>query len=349
MPEVSIIVPVYKAQKYLERCVNSLVNQTLRDIEIILVDDASPDESGALCDKFAAEDSRIKVIHKENEGPGMARNSGMKIAEGEYMGFVDSDDYVDLTMYENLVEAAKKYDADLVLSGIKFVGGNTFEGEGETVKEYFAEDTLFSTKEEIDNLILGISGALPYESDDSRYGMSVCKTLFKREVAEKNGLKFMAEREILSEDTLFMIDFASEISKAVGVKEAYYYYCRNGESISKSYNATRFERSMVFVKELEKRLLTRVPKDVYGIYLNRLTQAFGRVLGSQEVLYAKDKNLSYKELKKRLSMICEREEIKEALKSYPIHKLPKKQALFAFLMKHKLYFLQKTAVLLRDK
>ena len=349
MPEVSIIVPVYKAEEYLERCVNSLINQTLSDIEIILVDDASPDKSGELCDKFAAEDNRIKVIHKENEGPGEARNSGIEVASGEYMGFVDSDDFVDLNMYENLLNAARKYNADLVLSGFKFVGGNTFEGEGVTVKEFFCEDTVFSGKDGIDKLLCGIPGALPRECDDSSYGMSVCKNLFRREIAEKNNVKFMAEKKIMSEDTLFLLDFAACISKAVGIKDAYYCYCRNGESISKSYSETRFERSMVLVKEIEKRHAARMDKETYKIYLDRLTQAFGRVLGAQEIVYAKEKNIPYKELRKRLKAICEREEIREALKDYPIFKLPKKQALFAFLMKYKFYFLQKIAVSLRNQ
>ena len=93
-PKVSIIVPVYNAEKYLDRCISSLRNQTLEDIEIILVDDSSTDASLKLCKKYAEEDPRIKVIHKVNEGAGMARNAALEIASGEYIGFADSDDFV---------------------------------------------------------------------------------------------------------------------------------------------------------------------------------------------------------------------------------------------------------------
>ena len=114
MPKISIIVPIYNVEKYLDRCVRSLCNQTLQDIEIILVDDQSPDDCPRMCDEYAKQDSRIIVIHKKNGGLGYARNSGMKVATGEYVAFVDSDDYVDLDMFESMYNSAKKYDADFV-------------------------------------------------------------------------------------------------------------------------------------------------------------------------------------------------------------------------------------------
>ena len=99
---VSIIVPVYNVEKYLERCIDSLVNQTLKDIEIILVDDGSTDDSGNICDKYAKKDKRIKVIHKENGGLSDARNIGLSIANGRYLQFVDSDDFIHKQMIEIL-------------------------------------------------------------------------------------------------------------------------------------------------------------------------------------------------------------------------------------------------------
>ena len=108
-PKVSIIVPVYKSEQYLKRCITSLKNQTLEDIEIILVDDASPDNSPRICDEAAAGDSRIKVIHKANEGAGKARNAGLETATGKYIGFVDSDDYVSTDMYEKMCDVIEKY------------------------------------------------------------------------------------------------------------------------------------------------------------------------------------------------------------------------------------------------
>lgn len=116
MVKVSIIVPFFNTEKYIEKCLNSLVNQTLSDIEIICVNDGSTDNSMITVRRFALKDSRIKIIEQQNLKQGAARNNGMKIATGEYIGFVDSDDWIDLDYYEKLYMAAKKYDADIALA-----------------------------------------------------------------------------------------------------------------------------------------------------------------------------------------------------------------------------------------
>ena len=112
---ISIIVPVYKAEAFLHRCVSSILNQTYRDLELILVDDGSPDRSGDICDEFARQDARVRVIHKENGGVSTARNAGLDAAAGEYITFVDSDDYIDEDMYERMMEKVREYHCDVVL------------------------------------------------------------------------------------------------------------------------------------------------------------------------------------------------------------------------------------------
>ena len=349
LPKVSIIVPVYNTERYLERCISSLKKQTLQDIEIILVDDGSKAECAALCDQFAKEDARIKVFHKQNGGLGFARNSGLDLATGEFVGFVDSDDYIDPAMYRDLYDAASRHNADLAVSGICFVGGNMFGKEDEYIKKnVFNALTIFEGNE-LKQLLLGVVGALPHEPDDSRYGASVCKNLFRRSMLEEHALRFLSERKILSEDTLFMVDVIKCAKRAVGVPEAYYCYCRNGGSLSKSYNSQRFEKSMVFLKELERRIGDALCEDEYRPYLDRLTQGFGRVLCSQEIMHAREKKIGFSALRKRLNEICTREEIATVLKTYPYHKLPLKQAVFAFTMKHRLFLLQKWIVILRDR
>lgn len=114
--KVSIIVPVYKAEAYLSRCLDSILNQTYTNIEVILINDGSPDKSGMICDEYAQKDSRIKVIHQENKGVSSARNAGLKIAGGEYIGFVDSDDFIAPEMYEQMVQSMKS-DRDLIICG----------------------------------------------------------------------------------------------------------------------------------------------------------------------------------------------------------------------------------------
>ena len=345
-PKVSIIIPVYNVEKYLERCINSLRNQTLEEIEIILVDDSSTDSSLEICRNAEKDDSRIKVIHKVNEGAGKARNAALDVVEGEYIGFVDSDDFIEKDMFKTLYEKAEKYGSDLVMSGVLFVDGNMFSEKGGCVrKTYFDKDTHFETEDELKKLRMGIVGSLPEDADDSKYGMSIWKNLFKTEIIKENNITFMSEREIYSEDALFMVDYISCIKKATGINEAFYNYCRNGESISKSYKKDRFEKSLAFVGEVEKRFKKDISE--YQIYIYRFWQAMCRVLCSQEIMNAKDNNIKYTDLKKRLKDICTHSLTVSTLRLYPIGKLPVKQRIFAYGMKYRLYFMLKILVGLR--
>lgn len=116
-PLISIIIPVYNSERYLEKCVNSVLNQTYKNLEIILVDDGSTDLSPRMCDAFSVQDSRIKVIHQENQRQAAARNTGIEVASGEYIMFVDSDDYIADDMCEYLMDGALSYHADIAICG----------------------------------------------------------------------------------------------------------------------------------------------------------------------------------------------------------------------------------------
>lgn len=117
-PCISVIVPVYKVETYLRKCVDSILSQTYQNLEIILVDDGSPDNCGAICDEYAQKDPRIKVIHKKNGGLSDARNTGMEIMSGEFVGFVDSDDWIEPQMYQRLYELIEHFDADMAFGGV---------------------------------------------------------------------------------------------------------------------------------------------------------------------------------------------------------------------------------------
>ena len=119
-PTISVIVPVYNAEKTLRRCVDSILAQTFEDFELILINDGSKDQSGDICDEYAAKDSRVKTIHKTNGGVSSARNAGLRIAQGEYIAFIDSDDYID----NDYLLGFKHYDADLIISGAKLISIN---------------------------------------------------------------------------------------------------------------------------------------------------------------------------------------------------------------------------------
>ena len=176
---ISIIVPVYKVEKYLKRCVMSLVNQTLKDMEIILVDDGSPDQSGKICDDLSKMDHRIQVIHKKNGGLSSARNAGIKIAQGKYIGFVDSDDDVELNMFECMVEAAEKYNADFLMSDyIRIINDKE-----KVLVSKSLEEGLYGKKDVIEkiypNLIMG-------ETVDYGPILSVWNCIYKKKFLDKN-------------------------------------------------------------------------------------------------------------------------------------------------------------------
>lgn len=138
-PLVSIIIPIYNVENYLEQCIISVVHQTYKNLEIILVNDGSPDNSGKICDNFALMDKRIKVIHKMNGGLSSARNAGIDIAKGEYLGFVDSDDTIEPFMYEKLMTAIKRDGTDLAVCAINYV----FENGKKLTKTNLGKDTIF--------------------------------------------------------------------------------------------------------------------------------------------------------------------------------------------------------------
>lgn len=135
---ISIIIPVYKVEKYLEKCIQSVINQTYENLQIILVDDGSPDNCGKICDEYAKKDHRIEVIHKSNGGLSDARNKGLEIAKGEYIGFLDSDDYIESDMYEVLYNLLKQYNVDVSICNFYTVsqGKIAIKNADNGIKEY---------------------------------------------------------------------------------------------------------------------------------------------------------------------------------------------------------------------
>lgn len=350
MAKVSVIVPVYKVEKYLARCIESLVCQTLSDIEIILVDDGSPDNCPMLCDQWAEKDERIRVIHKENAGLGFARNTGLDAAKGEYIGFVDSDDYVEQDMYEKLYDAAVKYNAEFALTGFKCIGGIMVSKEDSvTIINNFEKEKFFEGKEGIDELILNIVGARPEDKEDSKYGFSSVKNIYKAKVIKENNVRFESERRVMSEDVFFVLEYLKHTNNAVGIEGAHYCYCRNDDSLSKSYRSDRFEKSIYLIKAIREYLDERIPEETYSLYTDRIFQAYARANLMQEIQFQKKNKLTNRELKEKLKCICNNEELVAVLQRFPWKKLPRTQRIFAFTMKYKLTGLMKLLVKIKEK
>lgn len=211
MSKVSIIIPVFNTEKYLERCLVSLVNQTLKDIEIIIVNDGSTDNSLQIAQRFQDNDSRVKIINQQNLKQGAARNNGIKNANGEYIGFVDSDDWVDFGYYEKLYETAKNYEADIALATNVRVGGR-------------------KTKKRLNITGIEVFKDLQGKLDVNQQWKNECPTnkIYKRKMLLDNEIFF--PEHVYCEDKIFTLKAVYYANKVVTVPNVNYYYFRNPKS-----------------------------------------------------------------------------------------------------------------------
>uniref|UniRef100_UPI004057086A glycosyltransferase n=1 Tax=Agathobacter sp. TaxID=2021311 RepID=UPI004057086A len=213
MSKISIIVPIYKVESYIRKCIDSIIAQTHKSLEIILVDDGSPDNCPAICDEYALIDERIKVIHQKNSGLSEARNAGIKNATGQYIGFVDSDDYIAPNMYEELLKLIEDAEADLAICNYQYVN--------ESGKNLFfispMEDEIFD-KENIFKKL---------EAGKSHYYVTAWNKLYKRELFKD--ISFPKGK--LHEDEFIVHEIFYKCNKVVTTSNTYYYYVQRADSI----------------------------------------------------------------------------------------------------------------------
>lgn len=204
-PLVSVIVPVYKVENYLQRCVESIINQTYTNLEIILVDDGSPDKCPQMCDNYAHKDSRIVVIHKNNGGLSSARNAALDVVSGDFITFVDSDDYISLVMIERLIELIEKYDADIVTCGLNVIDKNA------EVYDYRVVDA--------DIKLSGVELANLLIKDKAPYNFA-CSKIFRKHLFDK--VRYPLNRYYEDTATTYKLAYLAE--KTYNTKECLYYY-----------------------------------------------------------------------------------------------------------------------------
>ena len=242
MPLVSVVVPIYNVENYLNRCIESIVNQTYKNLEIILVDDGSTDNSSFICDEWCTKDNRITVIHKENAGAGLARNSGIEKAVGEYIFFFDSDDYIDCNTVKKCVKNAIQNKSDVVVFGRKEV----LENGSEKTVEFFPKEKNFHG-DEIHNALLP-----KMFSHKCGFGLSCCSKMFRLSVINVNNIRFKSEREILSEDSYFLLELFPKIKTLSILPEYLYFYCERSSSFSHTYTKDKQKNNDVFLGECIK-------------------------------------------------------------------------------------------------
>lgn len=327
MKKISVIVPIYNTEMYLHRCINSLLDQSLKDIEIILVDDGSPDRCPEICDDYAAKDSRIRVIHKSNAGIGPARNSGLEIATGKYIGFVDSDDYIHCDMYQTLFNIMEHNSVDFVVCNI--ARDNNGKLSANIIDGMPKHNTIIDCKSDY---LPKIIGSMPNESTNQSYGISITNTLFKHDVIKNNNLAFVSERKFVSEDLLFMIDYALCSSKMMLCPKTLYYYYSNENSITRRLDETRFYRQFDLCHEVEHRLRScGFDSPNLDLRLKRMV-LYECVYAVHEAIY----HLPCLQSMERLHIIAGHDEIQSTLSSYPISEMPLKHRLFYTLLQKKL-------------
>lgn len=244
---ISIIVPVYKVEKYLDKCIESIISQTYPNLEIILVDDGSPDKCGEICDFWKSKDNRIKVIHKENGGLSDARNAGIDMAEGDYLAFVDSDDWIENTMYEEMLNEAIKNEADLVMCCVEKVS------QSGVIKQDIGHNRCYSRQKALYELV----------KDDKVNNFAVNK-LYRRCLF--NELRFPKGR--IFEDVLFTYKIFERVNRVVHINKNFYHYLRHENSILGEWplnievefaiaQQERFENMIYSHPELGKLLITK--------------------------------------------------------------------------------------------
>lgn len=260
-PIISVIIPVYKVEKFLRKCINSVLSQTYQNLEIILIDDGSPDNCPNICEEYAAIDDRIKVVHQKNTGLSEARNAGIRIARGEYIGFVDSDDYIDITMYEKLFDLLKNTDADMAMCNAQQISecGNAIE---DNWRKNIYDGVL--TREQIFEKLV---------KRESAYYVTAWNKLYKRSIFEN----IVYPKGKLHEDEFVIHEILYLCNKIVITKEVLYYYVQRESSIvSQKVTYKRLDaveavyNRLQFCKEKEEleKYIPRVGEHLCEVYVN---------------------------------------------------------------------------------
>ena len=230
--KISVIIPVYNVEKYIDRCINSIVNQTLDDIEIIIVDDGSSDNSPKKCDDYAKNDHRIKTIHQKNAGAGFARNKGLEKANGEYIAFIDADDYVAQNMFEKLYNIAKEEDLDACSCGIRNINkDNPLMYDQFDYPEYRIIKSNKECREIALETLRGKNKKIGHKLYQ-KHRMAVWHTIFKKSIINDFNIKFPSEREVFSEDLSFNFYFYTNACRIGFIPDLMVFHCYNSNSLT---------------------------------------------------------------------------------------------------------------------
>ena len=326
---VSIILPVYKVEKYLDKCMESVLNQTYEDIEVVLVDDGSPDNCGKMCDLYSERDARVKVIHKENGGLGYARNSGLEIATGEYVLFVDSDDWLELNAVEFLVSCMERNNADIVVCGFNKIRNKL--GTSIKVCRVKTEEIYEGKEAVLKEMLCPLLGSSCVKGDKPEREMCVWTNLYRKSIIDQWKLRFVSEREFLTEDFFFNLEYYTKVNRGVMLPECLYNYRFNDVSLSNAYRANKIELLQKMIEQAiaileNENIMQYTNYRLERSYIKRLRYCLMQILASK--INRKEKKQKFNEaISHPLS-----ESIAKILSTYD---LPRKEAMLISLIKNK--------------
>lgn len=283
-PAISVIIPVYNVAPYLNQCVDSVLTQTLKDFELLLIDDGSTDTSPAVCDAYAARDARVRVVHQPNAGLSAARNQGLELARGGFITFVDGDDWLDLNTLALAMQAAVEARADIVL----WPYVREYKGLSLQKRLFQFEHRVFDAQETrglVCRRMVGLLGEELRHPENADALVTACAKLYRRELLEQSGASFTDTALIGTEDALFNLRALTHASRAVYINRFMYHYRRDNESSVTTRHKADLARQWSHLHELmkqhiadhsmgadfEQALRNRVSLSIVGIGLNALS------------------------------------------------------------------------------
>jgi len=319
-----VIVPVYKAEQYLERCVRSILNQTFHNLELILVDDGSPDQCPVMCDNFAMKDARVRVIHQKNAGVAAARNAGISAAKGEYITFIDSDDYIDTEMYKSMMEIARNYNCDFVMCDCLKEFGDYTELYTHDIRGGYYSRTQME-QEYFPHLLI---------MENVEYPPTISNCLCLCRLNQENRKKLRYEDGIrYSEDLLFGAQMMYQANSFYYMKgKAFYHYnCMNQQSATHTFVPDKWNDYLKLHKCIQEQFSNYMEFDfgeqIDKVLLFFIYNAVGDLTGTTEL----DRRTKIKKVKEILSS----EAVRDMFRRIKVLKLPIRKKLKVITMCYK--------------
>ncbi len=328
MIKISIIVPVYNVELYLRRCLDTIINQTLNEIEIILVNDGSSDNSLDICRYYERLDSRIIILDKKNEGVSSARNEGLKVARGEYIGFVDPDDWIDFNMYESMYTKAKTGNYDIVMCNY-FLERKI----SEKVEINLSKKKFIGNDEILEWIIKNMIAPVDLNSNQICIAGAVWRMIFRRNIILSNSICF--KRNLMyGEDLIFSIESLVNCNRVYILDEYYYHYFKREGSATNIYRYNHFEEML----ELEENIVEILKeRQLYSEFENRVNiRHYLNYISQIQNLLKKGCPYSYKEKLKFINEFCSDTVVRNIVEKQKSYNYCVRKEIYNFLIKKKL-------------